>query len=58
MQCNKCRNTIFTGHGIGRNNDDEDNEISRTRNQIENSVETNNEINRRRSELEKPRIPR
>ena len=50
-QCNKYRNKIFTGYEIGRHNDDGDDEISRTGNQIENSVKTNNEINRRRPDF-------
>ena len=55
-QCNKCRNVIFTGHEIGRNNDDGDNEISSLRNKIGNSVEMDNELNRRRPELKRTKV--
>ena len=44
----KCRNATHTGHETGRNNDDRDNETSRTSNRIVNSRETNNEASRRR----------
>ena len=47
----KCLNTTHAGCEIRRDNDDGDNEINRTRNQIEHSEETNNEENRRRLDI-------
>ena len=38
-QFNKFRNTIFTGHEIGRKNDDKYKETKRLRNQIGSSAE-------------------